>query len=109
AWGEAQLARTQAEREEAQRNRVGPQESYRLADLPAPRYADSAPDVLGNIHRIMDSASQHLRRSNVQSPGPSFDTSQSLERASQNLDRVLQQITRDQDRMLQQKMLLWQR
>jgi hypothetical protein len=110
AWQEAQLRREQAEREQAKRDRVRQDEPYKVLNMPSPRYADGGPDVVGNIHRIIENASQNRQayeqrvreRSTfgsptVAAPAPSLNPSQSL-------DSLLQGMQRQQDLQLQEKL-----
>jgi hypothetical protein len=110
AWQEAQLRREQAEREQAKRDRVRQDEPYKIGNLQTPRYAAGGPDVLGNVNRILENASQNrqayeqrvregraLGSQSAAGPAPSLNPSQSL-------DSLLQGMQRQQELQLQEKL-----
>jgi hypothetical protein len=68
-WEEAQrekirqiaALREQAERERAAKDRLRQAEPYRGANLQPMQYAKESPDILGNINRILENASQYTQ------------------------------------------------
>src|SRR5262249_32535770 len=110
AWQEAQLRREQAEREQAKRDRVRQDEPYKIGNSQTPRYAAGGPDVVGNVNRILENASQNrqayeqrvregraLGSQSAAGPAPSLNPPQSL-------DSLLQGMQRQQELKLQEKL-----
>jgi hypothetical protein len=110
AWQEAQLRREEAERAQAKRDRVRQDEPYKIGNLQTPRYAAGGPDVLGNVNRILQNASQNRQAyeqrvregrapgsQSATGPAPSLNPPQSL-------DSLLQGMQRQQELQLQEKL-----
>jgi hypothetical protein len=104
--------REQAERELTEKDRLRPAEPYRVANLQPMQYAQESPDILGNVNRILENASQYTRAyeqrvreqsqmrsqtaadpapSLYPSPNPSDQWQQNLQRQEQRLQQQRQE------------------